>query len=536
MIRSIRSLSISSLAMRRLNVSYLLVLLTLVIAGCQTDFAAMQPDDAAGQVWLPEQRWEPDQAWGADQPGGSELRWEPQRAWQPVTSQDAAAQSRVLQELLAYSSQRGGTDLWVSLRGQPLNRSNQAGGETSKRLLASGTKSFWGVAAAAAIDDGLIRGWDEPVADTLTSWRNDPLKSRITVRQLLNFTSGLAAGIKQLRGSASADKFATAVNDIPMVAEPGIRFTYGPSHLSAFGAFLERKLSAAGRDSDPLVYLRTRIFEPIGLSYAGWNRDGAGHPIMAAGASMSAAEWVKFGQLIVNRGRVGDRQLVSNEQMQALFQGSAANPAYGLTFWLNRSPGIGPGASGGGWERRNGEMSTAGGSGANMSPSELVAYLRQQEQSGRLSDIPADILVANADRFDRFADRMEQKAKEGRPTAGRRAEQLRELAERGRQLSSTESTARADQNRGSGTVGAALRQIFPNGPRSMVMAAGAGNQRLYIFPEQKLVIARLGERTRDWQDAEFLSLATQLVSDVDQVDQGETEVEAETAAYQEVEF
>ncbi|MCV5232780.1 serine hydrolase, partial [Escherichia coli] len=47
-------------------------------------------------------------------------------------------------------------------------------------MLASGTKSFSGVLLAAAIEDGIISGFDEKVADTITEWKGDPMLSRIT--------------------------------------------------------------------------------------------------------------------------------------------------------------------------------------------------------------------------------------------------------------------------------------------------------------------------------------------------------------------
>jgi CubicO group peptidase (beta-lactamase class C family) len=45
--------------------------------------------------------------------------------------------------------------------------------------LASGTKGFSGVLAAAAVQDGLL-DWDERVADTITDGESDPQKLWIT--------------------------------------------------------------------------------------------------------------------------------------------------------------------------------------------------------------------------------------------------------------------------------------------------------------------------------------------------------------------
>jgi len=54
----------------------------------------------------------------------------------------------------------------------------------------SGTKSFWGVAALAAAQEGLFK-LDDPVSNTITEWKNDSRKSQITIRQLLSQTDGI---------------------------------------------------------------------------------------------------------------------------------------------------------------------------------------------------------------------------------------------------------------------------------------------------------------------------------------------------------
>src|ERR1700719_289084 len=59
--------------------------------------------------------------------------------------------------------------------------------------LYSGTKSFWGVAAVAAQDDGIVR-LDERVAETFTAWHDDPRKANVTLAQLLTLTSGFGFG------------------------------------------------------------------------------------------------------------------------------------------------------------------------------------------------------------------------------------------------------------------------------------------------------------------------------------------------------
>src|SRR5215510_9982195 len=94
----------------------------------------------------------------------------------------------------AYSAERRGVSLVVIRRGEIVHEDypNEGGAERGWEL-ASGTKSFTGVMAAAAIQDGLISSWDEHCADTLSEWRGDG-RRHITMRHLLSLTSGISGG------------------------------------------------------------------------------------------------------------------------------------------------------------------------------------------------------------------------------------------------------------------------------------------------------------------------------------------------------
>jgi len=227
----------------------------------------------------------------------------------------------------AYSAAADGVSLYVLRDGVPVCADYPNGGAPDAAWgLASGTKSFSGVMAAAAIEDGLLSGWDEVVADTITEWRGDPRKGRITVRQLLSLTSGLDAG-----AVGSVPTYAEAVA-APAVREPGAAFDYGPVPYQVFGELMRRKL--AGRYADPLAYLDDRVLGPIGARYDSWRRGTDGMPRLPSGAAFRASEWATFGELVRRHGRVGDRQLVRTDLLAECFVGSDVRPTYGLTWWL----------------------------------------------------------------------------------------------------------------------------------------------------------------------------------------------------------
>lgn len=196
--------------------------------------------------------------------------------------------------------------------------------------LYSGTKSFWGVAAAAAHDDGLLE-LDEPVAHTVAAWRDDGRRARVTLRELLALTSGIGFG--GLGASVPAYEGALQA---PIKDEPGERFTYGGIPLQVFGAVLARKLEPRGLT--PQAYLAQRLLDPIGLNVASWRTLKDGTQPLPTGAFLAAREWLKFGQLVLQGGRWNGTALVREASLAPCLRGSAANPRYGLGWWLSPLP------------------------------------------------------------------------------------------------------------------------------------------------------------------------------------------------------
>lgn len=194
----------------------------------------------------------------------------------------------------------------------------------------SGTKSFWGVAAVAAQEDGILR-LDEAVAQSIPEWEENPRKELVMVRDLLNMTAGFGFG-----GLGSSVPVASAAIAAPLKTMPGATFTYGGIPLQVFGEVLRRKL--APRGLSPHDYLRERILEPIGLSIASWRtlKDGT-HPL-PTGASLGPTEWLKFGQFLLERGTYKGKQIVQADALAACFEPTRANPRYGLGFWLSPFP------------------------------------------------------------------------------------------------------------------------------------------------------------------------------------------------------
>jgi CubicO group peptidase (beta-lactamase class C family) len=253
----------------------------------------------------------------------------------------------------AYSSERRGVSLLIMRGGRIVfeDYPNQGGPERGWEL-ASGAKSFTGVMAAAAVQDRLLE-WDERAAETLTEWRTDALKRRITIRHLLSLTSGIEGG-QIARPPTYADAIAA-----PAVAPAGERFSYGPTPFQIFGEIMRRKLTG-----DPLAYLQRRIFDALSIRPTHWRRGADDNPHMPSGAGLTARDWGSFGQFVLE----GGRGRVDAEALRQCFNPSRANPGYGLSWWLLRPGLVPPGRRAGvdvdaALEERHGPIRMAAGAG-----------------------------------------------------------------------------------------------------------------------------------------------------------------------------
>ena len=225
----------------------------------------------------------------------------------------------------AYSRSAGGSSFLAIQNGQTLLEQNA----NESHKIYSGTKAFWGLAALAAAEDGLL-SLDENVANTIAAWRADPRKARVTIRQLLDFSAGLEP-VNGLHNDNPGDRDAIAIR-APIVASPGSTFIYGPAALQVFHAVLKEKLQG----ESPTRYLERRVLRRMGLGSQRYLTDSAGNPLLAAGWLLTARQWAKMGEVALN----GGAPIVSVGSMAQCWRGSGANRAYSLGWWNNRgAPG-----------------------------------------------------------------------------------------------------------------------------------------------------------------------------------------------------
>ncbi|MCX6982774.1 MAG: serine hydrolase [Verrucomicrobia bacterium] len=234
-----------------------------------------------------------------------------------------------LRAAAAYSAAHRGVSMLVMQNGRRVFEDYPNGHSADEpHKIYSGTKAFWNLCALAATEDGLL-SLDERVGDSVPEWNADARKSRITVRQLLDFSCGLDPGFP-LHRDDPGDRNRIALQ-LPLVASPGQAFIYGPSALQVFHEVLKRKLSARGQT--PTGYLEGRVLRPLGLGAQRYMADSAGNPLLASGWKLTAREWAKMGQVALN----GGAPVLSRVPLSISLRGSPVNRAFAFGWWNNRA-------------------------------------------------------------------------------------------------------------------------------------------------------------------------------------------------------
>jgi CubicO group peptidase (beta-lactamase class C family) len=130
--------------------------------------------------------------------------------------------------------------------------------------VASISKSFTAMAVMTLVDDGKI-SLDEPLAAQLPEFRlADQRAARITVRQLLNQTSGLSDTTVDIGATQSAKSLAEYVSTLgtaTLAADPGTRWEYCNVNYDVAARLVE---VVAGKDFGD--YLAAQVFGPLGMT------------------------------------------------------------------------------------------------------------------------------------------------------------------------------------------------------------------------------------------------------------------------------
>ncbi|HEX6810753.1 MAG TPA: alpha/beta fold hydrolase [Planctomycetota bacterium] len=255
-----------------------------------------------------------------------------------------AAMERVVHEI-----RLDGAGLSVVREGTELHRSVH--GEFANDLeipIASASKWLCVAVIMSLVDSGTL-DLDKPVARYVKEFDRDD-KSRLTLRQCLSCTGGVAPHVAgRMRGWDMA-KFAEVAADMALRYQPGEAFRYGGTGFQIAAVAAERASAKSWHElfteriAAPLGMQDTRFGElqPIG-NEAGTTK----LPWVAGGAVSTLDDYSRFLQMLAGKGRFGDKQVLSEASVSAMWRDQvpesvevkafgfeAERVRYGLGTWI----------------------------------------------------------------------------------------------------------------------------------------------------------------------------------------------------------
>ena len=210
-----------------------------------------------------------------------------------------------------------------------------------------------GLSLMLAMHDGLIAP-DDPAHKYISQWKDDPLKSKITVRQLGAHTSGLAdsteAGANQntLPGwkgdfwRQERNPLVISRDEAPVLFTPGSDFQYSNPGIG----MLNYAVTVAIKDTehnDIRTYLWERLLKKMNIPQREWSvgygktfeEEGLKLVGTWGGGSVSGRAMAAVGLLLSNKGNWNGEQLINAKVVEEVLKPTATSYRCSGGFWLN---------------------------------------------------------------------------------------------------------------------------------------------------------------------------------------------------------
>jgi CubicO group peptidase (beta-lactamase class C family) len=192
------------------------------------------------------------------------------------------------------------------------------------------TKSLIAIAILKLLEDKKIPNLDLPMYHFIPEWYQDSDRQKITVKMLLNHTSGIC----DCDGFLKQPDFIQFAKKAPLQFKPGTGFLYSTVAV----ALLERVITRVTHE--PAEYfIQQNILSPLDISGVEWNYDENNHIQAGGGMFASPRDLLKIGVMLANQGVYAQQRILSEASVKLLSTKSQPFENYGLLFWLYKSAG-----------------------------------------------------------------------------------------------------------------------------------------------------------------------------------------------------
>ena len=267
----------------------------------------------------------------------------PGDAWETKNHDEVGLDKLKIEELFELTFSDDATMSAVLIKDGYIIKEQYAEGfnENSYGTSWSTAKSFYAALVGISLDKGEIDSLDDPVAKYVPLY-NEGKKKDITIRQILNMTSGLEFPSHEHEMMFFEPDHLAYAYEVGVEDEPGKVFQYNNVNSMLMGEILK---GATGKTAKQLI--EERLFSKIGLkNYTAWE-DKAGNTLTYCCLDMSARDYSRFGILFSRDGNWNGEQVISKnyvDESLKLYWGSTPSMGwmhsdtrgYSLQWWISK--------------------------------------------------------------------------------------------------------------------------------------------------------------------------------------------------------
>lgn len=236
-------------------------------------------------------------------------------------------QAKELETLIEKAKLNESASLAVSIGDSVCYESYFRGKASTQYLIYSVTKLVTGLAVGLLYDKGLIKSVEEPLSTYFDEWKTDPLKQSITIRQVLQHTSGLYTSKGSRDIYPRPDFVAFALQD-SVVSAPGMVFQYNNRAINLLSGLVKRR---TGQSME--AFVNDHLFAPLGIKDYRWRHDKSGNTWAMDGLELRTADLLKIGMMMANGGQWQGRRVVSERWLAVAAQLPLVNALTGTGGW-----------------------------------------------------------------------------------------------------------------------------------------------------------------------------------------------------------
>ena len=202
----------------------------------------------------------------------------------------------------------------------------------------SASKSVLSALVGVALAEGYLKDVAEPVAPYFQAELGSGADTRaraITVEHLLTMQTGLESTSGRNYGAwVQSPNWVRYVLRRPLIADPGTAMEYSTGNSHVLSALLTK---LTGQST--WQFAQKGLAQPLGFSLARWPQDPQGIYFGGNDMLLTPRQMVSFGELYLNGGRVGERQLFPEGWTERTFvpRGRSrwgSDREYGYGWWI----------------------------------------------------------------------------------------------------------------------------------------------------------------------------------------------------------